>query len=194
MLVIAAGIRPNVGLVQRAGLTVEPAIVTDDHMPSVDDEDVYVVGECAQQRGQVYSLVAPLWEQARVLADHITETDSGAAYHGSRTATSSSSPASTSRRWVSKPPKQTTTNPPQLIVTADSASGLEVDPADGSGSRDSPFARTGRGLAQAIRPWAQVLRPNRSQSPPVRWSKAHSRAQPRNQAWEAAISILMCER
>ncbi len=87
MLVIAAGIRPNVGLVQRAGLTVEPAIVTDDHMRSVDDEDVYVVGECAQQRGQVYSLVAPLWEQARVLADHITETDSSAAYHGSRTAT-----------------------------------------------------------------------------------------------------------
>ena len=48
--------------------------------------------------------------------------------------------------------------PPPLIVTADSASGLEVDPADGSGSRDSPFARTGRGLAQAIRSWAQVLR------------------------------------
>lgn len=65
MLVIAAGIRPNVGLAQRAGLTVERAIVTDDHMRSVDDDDVYVVGECAQHRGQVYGLVAPLWEQAR---------------------------------------------------------------------------------------------------------------------------------
>ena len=87
MLVVTAGIRPNVGLAQRAGLTVERAIVTDDHMRSVDDDDVYVVGECAQHRGQVYGLVAPLWEQARVLADHLTGTDPAAAYHGSRTAT-----------------------------------------------------------------------------------------------------------
>ncbi len=87
MLVIAAGIRPNVGLAQRAGLTVERAIVTDDHMRSVDDDDIYVVGECAQHRGQVYGLVAPLWEQAKVLADHLTGTDSTAAYHGSRVAT-----------------------------------------------------------------------------------------------------------
>ena len=87
MLVIAAGIRPNVGLAQRAGLTVERAIVTDDHMRSVDDDDIYVVGECAQHRGQVYGLVAPLWEQAKVLADHLTDADPGAAYHGSRVAT-----------------------------------------------------------------------------------------------------------
>ncbi|MET0703533.1 MAG: nitrite reductase large subunit NirB [Mycobacterium sp.] len=87
MLVIAAGIRPNVGLAQRAGLTVERAIVTDDHMRSVDDADIYVVGECAQHRGQVYGLVAPLWEQAKVLADHITGTDTTSAYHGSRVAT-----------------------------------------------------------------------------------------------------------
>ena len=64
MLVIAAGIRPNVGLAQRSGLTVERAIVVDDHMRSIDDDHIYVVGECAQHRGQVYGLVAPLWEQA----------------------------------------------------------------------------------------------------------------------------------
>ena len=87
MLVIAAGIRPNVGLAQRSGLTVERAIVVDDHMRSVDDDDIYVVGECAQHRGQVYGLVAPLWEQAGVLADHLTGADRTAAYHGSRTAT-----------------------------------------------------------------------------------------------------------
>ncbi|CAN3129600.1 nitrite reductase large subunit NirB [Mycobacterium sp. smrl_JER01] len=87
MLVVAAGIRPNVGLAQRAGLTVERAIVTDDHMRSIDDDDVYVVGECAQHRGQVYGLVAPLWEQARVLADHLTGSDPASAYHGSRVAT-----------------------------------------------------------------------------------------------------------
>jgi nitrite reductase (NADH) large subunit len=87
MLVVAAGIRPNVGLAQRAGLTVERAIVVDDHMRSIDDDAIYVVGECAQHRGQVYGLVAPLWEQAAVLADHLTGTNTRAAYHGSRTAT-----------------------------------------------------------------------------------------------------------
>ncbi len=87
MLVVTAGIRPNVGLAQRAGLTVERAIVVDDHMRSIDDDNVYVVGECAQHRGQVYGLVAPLWDQAAVLADHLTGADSRAAYHGSRMAT-----------------------------------------------------------------------------------------------------------
>ena len=56
-------------------------------MRSIDDDHIYVVGECAQHRGQVYGLVAPLWEQAGVLADHLTGADRTAAYHGSRTAT-----------------------------------------------------------------------------------------------------------
>ncbi len=51
-----------------AGLTVERATMTDDQMRSVDDRDIHVVGECAQHRGEVYGLVAPLWEQATVLA------------------------------------------------------------------------------------------------------------------------------
>jgi nitrite reductase (NADH) large subunit len=87
MLVVSAGIRPNVGLARRAGLTVERAIVVDDQLRSIDDDDIYVVGECAQHRGQVYGLVAPLWEQAGVLADHLTRTDPSAAYRGSRMAT-----------------------------------------------------------------------------------------------------------
>jgi len=87
MLVVSAGIRPNVGLARRAGLTVERAIVVDDHLRSIDDDDVYVVGECVQHRGQVYGLVGPLWEQAAVLADHLTGTDSRAVYQGSRMAT-----------------------------------------------------------------------------------------------------------
>ncbi len=63
----------------RAGLTVERAIVTDNQMRSVDDPDIYVVGECAQHRGRVYGLVAPLWEQGQVLADHITGRNRDAA-------------------------------------------------------------------------------------------------------------------
>jgi nitrite reductase (NADH) large subunit len=87
MVVIAAGIRPNSELALVSGFTVERGIVVDDQMRTVDDQDVYAVGECAQHRGEVYGLVAPLWEQARVLADHITGANPHAAYHGSRTAT-----------------------------------------------------------------------------------------------------------
>ena len=87
MVVVTAGIRPKVELAASAGLTVERAIVVDDAMRALDEEDIYVVGECAQHRGQVYGLVAPLWEQAVVLAEHITGADVHAAYHGSKVAT-----------------------------------------------------------------------------------------------------------
>ena len=87
MAVISAGIRPNSEIAMRAGLTVERAIVVDSHMRSVDDMNVYAVGECAQHRGMVYGLVAPLWDQAKVFADHVTEANRDAAYHGSKLAT-----------------------------------------------------------------------------------------------------------
>lgn len=87
LLVVAAGIRPNAEIGLRCGLTVERAIVTDDQMRSIDDPNVYIVGECAQHRGRTYGLVAPLWEQAKVFADHITGKNAKAAYHGSKLAT-----------------------------------------------------------------------------------------------------------
>ncbi len=86
MVVISTGISPNVELGVRAGLTVERAIVVDNHMRS-DDPDIYVVGECAQHRGRVYGLVAPLWEQAKVLADNITGYNRNSVYPGSKIAT-----------------------------------------------------------------------------------------------------------
>ena len=75
MVVVAAGIRPNVDLAVTSGFTVERAIVVDDQMRTMDDPDVYAVGECVQHRGEVYGLVAPLWEQAVVLADQVTGAD-----------------------------------------------------------------------------------------------------------------------
>ena len=87
MVVVSAGIRPNAEIGMRAGLTVERAIVVDDKMRSVDDSTVYVVGECAQHRGRVYGLVAPLWDQAKVFAENITGRNRDAAYHGSKLAT-----------------------------------------------------------------------------------------------------------
>jgi len=87
MVVVAAGIRPNAALAADCGLTVERAVVVDDRMRTVDDPHVYAVGEVAQHRGRVYGLVAPLWEQAQVLADHLTGVDETSAYEGSKLAT-----------------------------------------------------------------------------------------------------------
>ncbi|WP_238011197.1 nitrite reductase large subunit NirB [Dactylosporangium sp. AC04546] len=87
VVVVAAGIRPNTALAAAAGLVVERGIVVDDQLRAVDEPDIYAVGECVQHRGQTYGLVAPLWEQARVLAAHLTGADPKAAYHGTRTTT-----------------------------------------------------------------------------------------------------------
>ncbi len=87
MIVVSAGIRPNSEIGLSAGLTVERAIVVGNDMRSVDDRNVFVVGECAQHRGQVYGLVAPLWEQAKVFADQITGQNTKAFYFGSKLAT-----------------------------------------------------------------------------------------------------------
>jgi len=87
MVVVAAGVRPRTELAQLSGLPVERAIVVDDQLRILDEPDIYAVGECVQHRGQTYGLVAPLWEQAKVLADHVTGKNRKAAYHGSRTAT-----------------------------------------------------------------------------------------------------------
>ena len=87
VVVVAAGIRPNAEMAAASGLLVERGIVVDDQMRAHDEDDIYVVGECAQHRGQVYGLVAPLWDQAKVLADHLTGADPRAEYHGSQVAT-----------------------------------------------------------------------------------------------------------
>ena len=87
MVVVAAGIRPCTELALLSGLPVERAIVVDDQLRVLDEPDIYAVGECVQHRGRTYGLVAPLWEQAKVLADHITGKNTKAAYHGSRIAT-----------------------------------------------------------------------------------------------------------
>jgi nitrite reductase (NADH) large subunit len=87
VVVVAAGIRANAEVAAASGLVVERGIVVDDQMRAQDEPDIYVVGECAQHRGETYGLVAPLWDQAKVLADHLTGRDPQAAYHGSRIAT-----------------------------------------------------------------------------------------------------------
>ncbi|HEV2968792.1 MAG TPA: FAD-dependent oxidoreductase [Pirellulales bacterium] len=87
MVIVSCGIRPNSEIAKDSGLAVERAIVVDDQM-RCSDEDIFGVGECVQHRGRVYGLVEPLYEQAKVLADLICETNPAARYEGSRLATS----------------------------------------------------------------------------------------------------------
>lgn len=74
MCVISAGIRPNVELARQAGLHVEKGIVVQDDL-SCSLPNIYALGECAQHRGRVYGLVAPLWDQARCLAKTLTDAE-----------------------------------------------------------------------------------------------------------------------
>jgi nitrite reductase (NADH) large subunit len=86
MVVVSCGIRPNVRIAVESALKVERAIVCNDHLQT-SDPDIYAVGECVEHRGRVYGLVAPLFEQARILAEHLTGVNHAAAYSGSKLST-----------------------------------------------------------------------------------------------------------
>src|SRR6187401_1426450 len=80
VVVVAAGIRPNVELAQKAGLAVNRGVLVNDYMETSAD-DIFAVGECVEHRGVCYGLVAPLFEQGKVLAATMTG-NKGPAYTG----------------------------------------------------------------------------------------------------------------
>jgi len=86
LVVMAVGIRPNTELAQTMRLHVDRGIVVTDTMQTVTDARIYSVGECAAHRGIAYGLVAPLFEQAKVAANHLAEYGIGR-YQGSLTST-----------------------------------------------------------------------------------------------------------
>ena len=85
LVVMAVGIRPNLVLAQESGIHCERGIVVDDTMLTYDPS-IYAVGECIQHRGLCYGLVAPLFEQAKVCANHLAGYGIGM-YEGSVTST-----------------------------------------------------------------------------------------------------------
>ena len=87
MLVISAGIRPNIDLARMAGLNLRRGILVNDDLSCRNDRDIYAIGECAEHRNKTYGLVAPLWDQARTLAERLTVEKSTATYTGSKTST-----------------------------------------------------------------------------------------------------------
>lgn len=70
LVVMAVGIRPNTALGAESGIPVNRGIIVNDYMQT-EIPHIYAVGECAEHRGIAYGLVAPLYEQAKVLAKHM---------------------------------------------------------------------------------------------------------------------------
>ncbi len=70
LVVMAVGIWPNMALARDSGLICGRGVRVDDSMRT-SDPDIFAVGECVEHRGQVFGLVAPLYDMARVCADHI---------------------------------------------------------------------------------------------------------------------------
>ncbi len=86
LVVMAVGIRPNTALAESARLHVNRGIVVHDTLQTTTDPRIYAVGECAAHRGVAYGLVAPLFEQGKVLANHLAELGISR-YEGSVTST-----------------------------------------------------------------------------------------------------------
>jgi len=85
IVVMAVGIKPSIELAKKAGIHCERGIVVDDTMLTYAP-GIYAVGECAQHRGVAYGLVAPLFEQAKVCANHLAKR-AFSSYRGSLTST-----------------------------------------------------------------------------------------------------------
>jgi nitrite reductase (NADH) large subunit len=81
LVVISIGIRSRTDLAVAAGLDVARGIVVDDRLRS-SHERVVAVGECAEHRGVVHGIVAPIHEQAAVAADTLLGI-AGPSYAGS---------------------------------------------------------------------------------------------------------------
>ena len=85
LVVMAVGIRPNTELAESAGLYCNRGIIVNDTMQTYDPR-IYAVGECVSHRGTAYGLVAPLFEMAKVCANHLANFGIGR-YQGSVTST-----------------------------------------------------------------------------------------------------------
>jgi nitrite reductase (NADH) large subunit len=85
LVVMAVGIRPNIALAAAAGLACNRGIMVDNHMHT-SDPAVVALGECVEHRGEVYGLVAPIWEMCKAAADTLAGIE-GEGYPGSVTNT-----------------------------------------------------------------------------------------------------------
>jgi nitrite reductase (NADH) large subunit len=83
MVVLACGVRPRIDVAKASGVPVNRGIIVNDLL-ATEVPSVYAFGECAEHAGKTYGIVAPVWEQAAVLADVLTGGSASARYRGSK--------------------------------------------------------------------------------------------------------------
>jgi NAD(P)H-nitrite reductase large subunit len=74
LLLVAAGITPNIELAKEAGLKVNRGVIVDDRMRT-DDDAIYAVGDLAEWNGQVLGLWPTGVSQAEVAAENAVGGD-----------------------------------------------------------------------------------------------------------------------
>jgi nitrite reductase (NADH) large subunit len=74
LVVMAAGISPEVRLAKEAGIDVNQAIVVDEKMKT-SHPDIFALGECCEFEQQTFGLVAPIWTQIKVLITVLSGED-----------------------------------------------------------------------------------------------------------------------
>ncbi|MET4695059.1 NAD(P)/FAD-dependent oxidoreductase [Endozoicomonas lisbonensis] len=70
LVVVAAGVRPNITLMQAAGLACDRGVLVNEWMQTSDPE-ILAFGECVQLRNSLFGLVAPVYEQAYVVSEQL---------------------------------------------------------------------------------------------------------------------------
>ncbi len=82
MIVFSAGIRPRDELARESGLAIGPrgGVAIDDFCRS-SDHNIYAIGECASWNSQMYGLVAPGYDMARVACAHLAN-DTATSFQG----------------------------------------------------------------------------------------------------------------
>jgi assimilatory nitrate reductase electron transfer subunit len=83
LLVIACGVRARTELAADVGLDIGLGVIVDDRL-TTSDPRVLAIGDCAEHDGGPAGLVAPAWDQARVVADLLSGADPHARYRGHR--------------------------------------------------------------------------------------------------------------
>jgi nitrite reductase (NADH) large subunit len=74
LVVIAAGVKPDLALAKGAGLAVERGVVVDDRLRTSRPE-IFAAGDVAEHRGRVYGIIPASFEQARAAAHNMLGMD-----------------------------------------------------------------------------------------------------------------------
>lgn len=67
VVLVAAGVRPNLRIAQEAGLETDRGLVVDDYLQS-SHPDIWAAGDITQHAGRVYGIIPASFNQARIAA------------------------------------------------------------------------------------------------------------------------------